>query len=122
MGQTTTTSLVVSTTRRSLVTNIIDYADKAWSEADTAAYHRGDLRKDGLHLVGDGVYMWPAFGNVYAFPTSDGIVLYDTGDLNRYQQTRGYNAVINQRQFQAPTLQWPAEYRHPDCTFPTAPP
>ncbi|MFE5708452.1 alkyl sulfatase dimerization domain-containing protein [Rhodococcus koreensis] len=161
------------------MTTIIDYADKVWTgEADTAAYHRGDLRKDGLHPVGDGVYMWPAFGNVYVFPTSAGIVLYDTGDrrtagelhtatrqmseqpvaaavyshghidhvfgmgpfdseaehrgwarptviaheavvdrFNRYRQTRGYNAVINQRQFQAPTLQWPSEYRYPDCTF-----
>jgi len=37
--------------------------------------------------------------------------------FDRYVLTNGYNAVINQRQFQAPDLQWPTVYRHPDVTF-----
>ncbi|WP_080045709.1 alkyl sulfatase dimerization domain-containing protein [[Actinomadura] parvosata] len=37
--------------------------------------------------------------------------------FERYVLTNGYNAVINQRQFQAPNLRWPATYRHPDVTY-----
>ncbi|MGR6915216.1 alkyl sulfatase dimerization domain-containing protein [[Actinomadura] parvosata] len=37
--------------------------------------------------------------------------------FERYVLTNGYNAVINQRQFQAPGLRWPATYRHPDVTY-----
>jgi alkyl sulfatase BDS1-like metallo-beta-lactamase superfamily hydrolase len=35
----------------------------------------------------------------------------------RYRRTLGYNSVINQRQFQAPGLQWPSDYRLPDLTY-----
>jgi alkyl sulfatase BDS1-like metallo-beta-lactamase superfamily hydrolase len=35
----------------------------------------------------------------------------------RYQLTAGYSAVINQRQFKAPGLRWPTEYRLPDETY-----
>ena len=35
----------------------------------------------------------------------------------RYRLTAGYNAVINQRQFKAPGLRWPTEYRLPDETY-----
>ena len=37
--------------------------------------------------------------------------------FDRYCETAGYNAVINQRQFQAPGLTWPTEYRRPDRTY-----
>ncbi|WP_433218648.1 alkyl sulfatase dimerization domain-containing protein [Microtetraspora malaysiensis] len=37
--------------------------------------------------------------------------------FDRYILTNGYNAVINQRQFQAPDLTWPTEYRYPDVTY-----
>jgi alkyl sulfatase BDS1-like metallo-beta-lactamase superfamily hydrolase len=37
--------------------------------------------------------------------------------FDRYILTAGYNAVINQRQFKAPNLQWPTEYRYPDETY-----
>ncbi len=37
--------------------------------------------------------------------------------FDRYKLTNGYNAVINQRQFQAPNLQWPMDYRYPDVTY-----
>ncbi|WP_327090068.1 MBL fold metallo-hydrolase [Nonomuraea sp. NBC_01738] len=40
--------------------------------------------------------------------------------FSRYVLTNGYNAVINQRQFQAPNLRWPTDYRHPDVTYQTA--
>lgn len=37
--------------------------------------------------------------------------------FDRYLLTNGYNAVINQRQFQAPSLTWPTEYRRPELTY-----
>jgi alkyl sulfatase BDS1-like metallo-beta-lactamase superfamily hydrolase len=37
--------------------------------------------------------------------------------FDRYILTAGYNGVINQRQFQAPGLRWPTEYRYPDETY-----
>ncbi|MCZ7461365.1 alkyl sulfatase dimerization domain-containing protein [Streptomyces sp. WMMC940] len=37
--------------------------------------------------------------------------------FDRYLLTNGYNAVINQRQFQLPDLTWPTEYRRPDVTY-----
>ncbi|NUT44960.1 MAG: MBL fold metallo-hydrolase [Thermoactinospora sp.] len=37
--------------------------------------------------------------------------------FERYVLTNGYNAVINQRQFQAPGLTWPTEYRQPDLSY-----
>ncbi|MFD7918091.1 alkyl sulfatase dimerization domain-containing protein [Streptomyces sp. NPDC059740] len=37
--------------------------------------------------------------------------------FDRYRLTRGYNAVINRRQFQLPGLTWPADYRYPDVTY-----
>jgi alkyl sulfatase BDS1-like metallo-beta-lactamase superfamily hydrolase len=37
--------------------------------------------------------------------------------FERYRLTAGYNAVINQRQFKAPGLRWPVDYRFPDETY-----
>jgi alkyl sulfatase BDS1-like metallo-beta-lactamase superfamily hydrolase len=37
--------------------------------------------------------------------------------FDRYIKTAGYNGVINQRQFRAPGLRWPVEYRRPDLTY-----
>ena len=37
--------------------------------------------------------------------------------FERYRLTAGYNSVINQRQFKAPGLRWPVEYRFPDETY-----
>ena len=37
--------------------------------------------------------------------------------FDRYVESAGYNAVINQRQFRVPGLQWPVEYRRPDETY-----
>lgn len=37
--------------------------------------------------------------------------------FDRYRTTRGYNSVINRRQFRIPDLKWPADYRAPDVVF-----
>lgn len=36
--------------------------------------------------------------------------------FERYRRTRGWNACINERQFQAPVA-WPADFRAPDVTY-----
>lgn len=161
------------------MTELLNYADRVWrGDADTRLYHSGELRRDGLHEIAEDVWMWPAFGNVYLFPTEDGLFCFDTGEkrtaedlftatrartdaplhtavyshghvdhvfgtvpfdreasergwrrptviahentpprFRRYAATRGYNTVINQRQFQSPGFRWPEQYRHPDLTY-----
>jgi alkyl sulfatase BDS1-like metallo-beta-lactamase superfamily hydrolase len=37
--------------------------------------------------------------------------------FDRYIFTAGYNEIVNQRQFGAPGLRWPTEYRYPDRTY-----
>lgn len=37
--------------------------------------------------------------------------------FDRYRATNGFNAAINQRQFQNPSIRWPLEYRYPDETY-----
>lgn len=158
---------------------ILEYADKYWNgEASMRPYASGELRRQGLHPVADGVLMFPAMGNVYIFETTDGLLMFDAGSaatakalhkavrdvsdaplrtavyshghidhiwgtagfdeeaavnhlprpnviahekvverFDRYTRTAGYNTVINQRQFQAPDLQWPTSYRYPDQTY-----
>jgi glyoxylase-like metal-dependent hydrolase (beta-lactamase superfamily II) len=36
--------------------------------------------------------------------------------FDRYVLTKGYNEVINERQFRVP-VKWPTKYRHPDVTY-----
>lgn len=63
------------------MTDLLDYADRVWrGEADTGFFRTGRLRKDGLHEIAEAVWMWPAFGNVYLFETSDGLFCFDTGE------------------------------------------
>ncbi|MDR7304099.1 alkyl sulfatase dimerization domain-containing protein [Haloactinomyces albus] len=62
------------------MTDLLDYADRVWRGVATPeSYLSGDLRSEGLHEVVNGVWMWSAFGNVFVFPTADGLVLFDTG-------------------------------------------
>jgi alkyl sulfatase BDS1-like metallo-beta-lactamase superfamily hydrolase len=42
-----------------------------------------------------------------------------TARFDRYRETAGYNAIINQRQFQTARFEWPTEYRYPDQTYRT---
>ena len=37
--------------------------------------------------------------------------------FDRYKLTRGYNEIINQRQFRAPGMVWPTNYRYPDIDY-----
>ncbi|GAA2718667.1 MULTISPECIES: alkyl sulfatase dimerization domain-containing protein [Streptomyces] len=60
---------------------LMQYAARVWhGEDDLTAYFSGAFRKEGLHRVADDVWMWPATGNVYVFRTSEGLLLFDSGD------------------------------------------
>ncbi len=37
--------------------------------------------------------------------------------FDRYIRTAGYNGIINRRQFNIDSLEWPTEYRYPDRTY-----
>ena len=79
-----------------------------WSSerATTAVYTHGHID----HCMGTGVF--EADGPVE-------VVAHEAVEdrFDRYVRTAGYNGVINQRQFRAPGLRWPTEYRRPDRTF-----
>jgi len=55
----------------------------------------------------ENVCQGPPRGSIEALPAR----------FDRYVLTAGYNAIVNQRQFQAPNLRWPTEYRYPDETY-----
>ena len=158
--------------------DVLDLADRLWrGEAHVSEFHPvGNL--GGLAEIGDNVAFLPAFANVTATRTPDGLVLVDTGSafvaraihgelrrwtdkrlhtaiyshghidhvfgvgtweaeaaengwpapavvaheavparFDRYLMTNGYNTIINQRQFGAPGLRWPTEYRYPDRVY-----
>lgn len=75
--------------------DIIEYADQVWTGAsDTERYRSGELRRAGLHEVGDQIWMWPAFGNVYVIDTDEGPVLFDTGERST---ARALHAAVSER-------------------------
>jgi glyoxylase-like metal-dependent hydrolase (beta-lactamase superfamily II) len=161
-----------------MATDVLGLADRLWrGEVATAEFHPVS-HLGGLAEICDGVAFVPAFANVTAIATGDGLVLVDTGAsfaagsiqgelrrwtgerlntaiyshghidhvfgvpvwaaesqergwpapvvvahealprrFDRYLMTLGYNEIINQRQFGAPGLRWPTEYRYPDQTY-----
>jgi alkyl sulfatase BDS1-like metallo-beta-lactamase superfamily hydrolase len=161
-----------------MATDVLALADRLWrGEVATSEFHPVS-HLGGLAEICDGVAFVPAFANVTAVATDDGLVLVDTGSsfaaaaiheelrrwtgqrlhtaiyshghidhvfgvpvweaeaaeqgwlapaviahealplrFDRYRMTLGYNEIINQRQFGAPGLRWPADYRYPDQTY-----
>ena len=87
---------------------------RAWSEhrLHTAIYSHGHID----HVFGVPVFEEEARSKGWAAPR---VVAHEAlpARFDRYVLTAGYNSVINQRQFQAPGLQWPTEYRYPDETY-----
>jgi alkyl sulfatase BDS1-like metallo-beta-lactamase superfamily hydrolase len=95
-------------TGSALVAAAVHEAVRSWSaeRATTAVYTHGHID----HVFGTAAF--EAEGPMR--------VIGHTGiepRFDRYVKTAGYNAVINQRQFRAPGLQWPVEYRRPDVTY-----
>jgi alkyl sulfatase BDS1-like metallo-beta-lactamase superfamily hydrolase len=87
---------------------------RGWSGArlDTAIFTHGHID----HVFGVDLYEEEARTNGWAPPR---VVAHEAiaDRFERYRLTAGYNAVINQRQFKAPGLRWPTEYRMPDETY-----
>jgi len=79
---------------------------------DTAIFTHGHID----HVFGVELYEAEARENGWAPPR---VVSHEAiaARFERYVLTAGYNAVINQRQFKAPGLQWPTDYRMPDETY-----
>jgi alkyl sulfatase BDS1-like metallo-beta-lactamase superfamily hydrolase len=161
-----------------MATDILALADRLWRGEVTTSEHHPVRHLGGLAEICDDVAFVPAFANVTAIRTGDGLVLVDTGSsiaaqaihddvrrwtgerlhtaiyshghidhvfgvpvweaeaerqgwpgpvvvahealprrFDRYRMTLGYNEIINQRQFGAPGLRWPADYRYPDRTY-----
>jgi alkyl sulfatase BDS1-like metallo-beta-lactamase superfamily hydrolase len=87
---------------------------RAWSGAPlhTAVYSHGHVD----HVFGVPAFEEEARANGWPMPR---VVAHEAlpDRFDRYVLTAGYNAVVNQRQFQLPGLRWPTEYRYPDETY-----
>jgi alkyl sulfatase BDS1-like metallo-beta-lactamase superfamily hydrolase len=85
------------------------------SPLHTAVYSHGHID----HVFGVGVFETEAREKGYRPPQ---VVAHEAmpARFDRYKLTNGYNAVINQRQFQTPGLKWPMSYRYPDVTYRSA--
>ena len=68
------------------------------------------------HVFGLGPFEKEAAGNGWPMPQ---VIAHQAvvDRFDRYRATAGYNAVINRRQFQVDSLQWPTDYRYPDLTY-----
>jgi alkyl sulfatase BDS1-like metallo-beta-lactamase superfamily hydrolase len=87
---------------------------RTWSgkRLDTAIFTHGHID----HVFGVELYEQEARANGWQPPR---VIAHEAIDarFDRYVMTAGYNAVINQRQFKAPGLKWPVNYRRPDATY-----
>jgi glyoxylase-like metal-dependent hydrolase (beta-lactamase superfamily II) len=65
-----------------------------------------------------GVPVWAAESSNAGWPAPE-VVAHEAlpARFDRYILTAGYNAIVNRRQFDLETLQWPTEYRYPDRTY-----
>lgn len=90
---------------------------RAWdaSPLHTAVYSHGHID----HVFGVDVFAAEAAERGWAAPR---VVAHEAlpARFDRYVLTAGYNEVVNQRQFSAPDLRWPREYRYPDVTYRSA--
>jgi alkyl sulfatase BDS1-like metallo-beta-lactamase superfamily hydrolase len=92
----------------------IHAAVRGWDAGrlDTAVYTHGHID----HVFGTAVFEEESAGKGWPAARVIGHEAVDPR-FDRYCLTAGYNAVINQRQFRAPNLRWPTEYRRPDVTY-----
>jgi glyoxylase-like metal-dependent hydrolase (beta-lactamase superfamily II) len=87
---------------------------RSWSPSrlNTAIYSHGHID----HVFG--VPVWAAESTAAGWP--DPVVVAHEAlpaRFDRYILTAGYNGVINRRQFDIESLEWPTEYRYPDRTY-----
>jgi alkyl sulfatase BDS1-like metallo-beta-lactamase superfamily hydrolase len=82
---------------------------RRWSAAPvhTAVFTHGHADHVG------GAAVFEAEGNPIRFIAHEAV----PARFQRYRRTRGYNAIINQRQFGLPLPQFPSDWRAPDVTY-----
>ncbi len=111
---TTTDGLVLVDTGSSFMARTVHQTVRGWTDErlHTAVYSHGHID----HVFGVPVFEEEAAERGWAAPT---VVAHEAlpERFDRYVLTAGYNAVVNQRQFQVPGLAWPVEYRYPDRTY-----
>ena len=87
---------------------------RAWSpdRLHTAIYSHGHVD----HVFG--VPVWAAESAEAGWPEPV-VVAHEAlpARFDRYVMTAGYNGIINRRQFNIESLEWPTEYRYPDRTY-----
>ena len=87
---------------------------RGWSpdRVNTAIYSHGHID----HVFGVPVFEEEAKAKGWPAPR---VIAHEAmpARFDRYILTAGYNSIVNQRQFQAPRLQWPTDYRYPDETY-----
>ena len=106
--------LVMVDTGSPLTAELVHRETRSWSALPlhSAVYSHGHID----HVFGVGPFEEEATANGWRAPH----VLAHAHlprRFDRYIQTAGYNEIINQRQFAAPNLHWPREYRYPDETY-----
>ncbi|MER6472869.1 alkyl sulfatase dimerization domain-containing protein [Streptomyces collinus] len=106
----TADEVILFDTGNPLAAGELHQAVRAWSRlpVTTAVFSHGHID----HVFGMGPF------DAEDAPRPTVLAHERIGDrFDRYLLTHGYNTVINQRQFQAPDLTWPTEYRRPDLTY-----
>lgn len=106
--------LVLVDTGSELMASAVHQELRSWTDKrlDTAVYSHGHID----HVFGVPVWEAEAAEKGWAPPR---VVAHEAmpARFDRYIRTAGYNEIINQRQFSAPNLRWPREYRYPDETY-----
>jgi alkyl sulfatase BDS1-like metallo-beta-lactamase superfamily hydrolase len=106
--------LVLVDTGSSFLAAQVHQSIRTWNSEGlhTAVFTHGHID----HCFGVPIYEEESAANGWRAPQ---VVAHEAlpGRFDRYRATAGYNGVINQRQFQAPNLQWPVDYRYPDVTY-----
>jgi alkyl sulfatase BDS1-like metallo-beta-lactamase superfamily hydrolase len=111
---TTDDGLVMVDTGSPLTAELVHREVRSWSvlPLHSAIYSHGHID----HVFGVGPFDEEASTNGWRAPH----VLSHAHlprRFDRYVMTAGYNEIINRRQFAAPNLEWPREYRYPDETY-----
>lgn len=111
---TTDDGLFLVDTGSALLASEVHHTLRQWSAArlNTAVYSHGHID----HVFG--VPVWEADAEANGWPAPE-VVAHEAlpARFDRYILTAGYNGIVNRRQFDIDTLEWPTEYRYPDRTY-----
>jgi alkyl sulfatase BDS1-like metallo-beta-lactamase superfamily hydrolase len=106
--------LMLVDTGSSLMAGEIHRTLRTWTDSrlHTAVYSHGHID----HVFG--VPVWEAEADQRGWPAPT-VLAHEAmpARFDRYILTAGYNGIINRRQFNIDSLEWPLEYRYPDRTY-----